>query len=233
MATTAITTRAKTDWLSGAFSCLTPVTTTATSGNATFTLTSLASTAGIAVGMAITGTNITAGAVVASVDSATQITMSKASGASPGANSTTFTSDKFNILLIKVAPTGTYDGTLVNVGTPGAGAPSTTNVGTDEVTGTGYTSGGLALTNVSPVNTNPTTSAAISFSGTIQWTGATISTVAAVIYNTTARLGAAAAPLNNHTASVHDFGGTQTVTAGTLTLTMPTQDGTTGIIRAT
>src|SRR5437868_6120570 len=55
----------------------------------------------------------------------------------------------FKMLLIKVSPSGTYDKTLTNVGTPGSGAPSTSNVGTDEVTGTGYTSGGVTLTGVS------------------------------------------------------------------------------------
>jgi hypothetical protein len=33
------------------------------------------------------------------------------------------------------------------------------------------------------------------------------------------------------TISVHDFGGTQTVTSGTLTLTMPTADQTNGLLR--
>lgn len=230
MPTTAISVQAKTDWLSGGFCCLTSqigVSCAGTTGQ--FTLTSMATTAGLAVGMAATGTNIAAGAVIASVDSATQVTLSKAHTGTVA--SASFTADAFKVLLIKAGAAGTYDGTLKNVGTPGSGSPTSTNVGTDEVSGTGYTSGGLALTNLSPVNTNPASSAAISFSGTIQLTGATISAIAGVIYNTTVRLGAAAAPLNNHVASVHDFGGTQSVTSGTFTLTMPTQDGTTGIIR--
>src|SRR5215475_9804777 len=104
---TTICTSFKSEILSAGHCLVATVTTNATSGNATFTLTSLASTAGIIVGMAITGTNITAGAVVASVDSATQVTMSKASGASPGTNSTTFTADVIKLAL--VAPTGSGD----------------------------------------------------------------------------------------------------------------------------
>src|SRR5260370_8973339 len=57
----------------------------------------------------------------------------------------------YKILLIKVTPTGVYDNTLANVGTPGTGTPSVTNVGTDEAAATGYTSGGNTLpTNVPP-----------------------------------------------------------------------------------
>jgi hypothetical protein len=240
-ATTAIATTFKSELLEAAHNFLITLalgSTTGTSGQFTLAVTSVA---GIAVGMPVSGTNIATGAIVASIDSQTQVTLSKAhTGAVSG--TITFTGDAFKLLLIKSAsPAGAYDGTLKNVGTPGTGSPSTTNVGTDEASGTGYTTGGLALTNVSPVATNPTTSAAISFSNTIQWTGATLSVVAAVIYNTTVRLGAAANGITanasgsaiNRVASVHDFGGTQSVTAGTLTLTVPTQDGTTGLIRLT
>lgn len=241
MGTTAVATTLKSELLQSAHNFLITLAlsgTTGTSGQFTLTVSSVA---GIAVGMAASGTNVAAGAIVASIDSQTQVTVSKAH---TGAVSTTvtFTGDSFKLLLIKSAsPAGTYDGTLKNVGTPGTGSPSVTNVGTDEASGTGYTTGGLALTNVSPVSTNPTTSAAISFSNTIQWTGATLSVVDAVIYNTTVRLGAAANGITanasgsaiNRVASVHDFGGTQSVTAGTLTLTVPTQDGTTGLIRIT
>lgn len=231
---TAIQTSAKTELLEAGHNFLVTTTQTASGVSAAFTLTGMASTAGIAVGMAVTGTNVAAGAVVASVDSATQVTVSKAHTGTITAATITFTADVFKLLLLKSGLAGTHyaDGALTNVGTPGSGSPSGSNVGTDEVAASGsYASGGIALTNVSPVNTNPATSAAISFSGTIQWTAATLSMVAAVIYNTTARLGAAATPLNNRAISIHDFGGTVSVTAGTLTLTVPTQDGTTGLIR--
>ncbi len=234
MSTTALATSFKSEILQAGHNFQTTVTRNATSGNGTTTLTGLASTAGLAVGMAIAGTNITGGSVIASIDSASQVTMSKASGGSPGTNSTTFTGDVFKLLLVKSGSARSYDGTQTNIGTPGSGTPSASNVGTDEVAASGsYVSGGIALTNVGPVSTNPTTSAAVSFSGSIQWTGATLSVSAAIIYNTSQRLGDAATPLNNRAVSVHDFGGTQSVTSGTLTLTPPTQDGTTGLIRIT
>jgi hypothetical protein len=73
--------------------------------------------------------------------------------------------------------------------------------------------------------------ATASFSPNPSWTSATISTTAGVIYNSSTRLGAAATPLNGRSVSVHDFGGTQTVTGGTLTLVMPTNNGTNAILR--
>lgn len=197
-----------------------------------FALTGGSSTAGIAVGMAVTGTNIAAGAVVASVDSQSQVTLSKPHTGTITAQSITFTADTFKILLIKVGPGGTYDHTLVNVGTPGSGSASTTNVGTDEVTGAGYTSGGFALSNVAPALSS--TTATTSFSVNPNWTSATISTIAAVISNSSAARngGAATANIGNRAISVHDFGGTQTVTAGTLTLVMPTNNSSSAILRA-
>lgn len=240
MATTAICTTLKAEVLQAVHNFLATTTQTASGVSAAFTLTGMASTANIAVGMAATGTNVAAGAVVSSIDSATQVTLSKAHTGTITTLTITFTADAFKLLLIKSSPVRTFDGTQTNVGTPGTAAASATNVGTDEASGTGYTTGGLALTNVTPVSTNPTTSAAASFSGTIQWTGATISTVAAVIYNNSVRQGSANGITANasgsaigRSVSVHDFGGTQSVTAGTLTLTVPTQDGTTGLIRIT
>lgn len=197
-----------------------------------FLITALASTAGISVGMAVTGTNVAAGSVVASVDSATQVTLSKATTGS-ATNTMTFTADQFNILLIKTTPTHTFDHTQTNVGTPGASAPTTANVGTDEVAnGSGYTSGGFALTNVGPsLPGSPSTTATISFSPNPSWTSATFSTTAAIIYNTSTRQGAAATPLGGRSVAVYDFGGTQQVSNGTLTLVMPTNDGSNSILR--
>jgi hypothetical protein len=135
--------------------------------------------------------------------------------------------------LIKVSPSGTYDATLSNAGTPNSssgGTPSTTNIGTDEVAASGsYAAGGVALVNVTPILSSST---AVGTFGNVSITSATISTIAAVIYNTTVRLGQATYALaSNRTVSVHDFGGTQSVTAGTLTLSMPTQNSSVGLLR--
>ena len=224
MATTAFCNSAKVEMPIGAHCFLAPQTAvTATGVSTQFTLTGIASTAALAVGMAVTGTNVASGAVIASVDSGTQVTLSKAhTGAVSSVN---FTADPFKFLLIKVTPSRTFDGTTTNVGTPGSGTPSASNVGTDEVTGTGYTSGGFALTNISPALSG--TAAVWSFSANPSWTSATISATAGIIYNTATRYGGTA----NRAISVHDFGGTQSVTSGTLTVILPTNAAGTAILQ--
>lgn len=229
MATTAVCTSFKAEILETGHCFFVTQAAVSCSANTTASVTTLSSTAGLAVGMSATGTNVPSNNTILAITSATALTLTAAT--TGACSALTFTADVFKLLLIKSSPAHTFDGTTTNIGTPGSGTPTAANIGTDEASGTGYTTGGVTLTNASPVATNPTTSAAVSFTNTIQWTGATLSVTAAVIYNTTTRLGAAATPLNGRTVSVHDFGGTQSVTAGTLTLTVPTQDGTTGLVR--
>lgn len=93
---------------------------------------------------------------------------------------------------------------------------------TGEVTGTGYTAGGVAVTNA----TAPTSSGTTAFwtpSANFQWTGATLSTAfdCVLIYNSTQ---------SNKAVAAYTFG-SQTITAGTLTLTMPTNDAANGLLR--
>lgn len=197
-----------------------------------FIIDALANTTGLSVGMAASGTGVTANSVIASIDSATQVTLSKATTATAAGVSITFTADVFKILLIKASPVRTFDNTQTNVGTPGSSAASVSNVGTDEVTGTGYTPNGVTLGNVSPsLPGGPSTTATVSFSPNPSWTSSTFSTTAAIIYNSSTRLGGAATPLSGRTVAVYDFGGTQTVSNGTLTLVMPTNDGSNAILR--
>jgi hypothetical protein len=92
---------------------------------------------------------------------------------------------------------------------------------TGEVTGTNYAAGGVAV-----VFTAPSTSGTTAFTtpnGSITYTNVTLSTAfdCVLIYNTTQ---------SSKAVSVHTFG-SQTVTAGTFTLTMPTNDASTGLIR--
>jgi hypothetical protein len=101
-------------------------------------------------------------------------------------------------------------------------ASTTAYSSTGEVTGTNYTAGGVTVTNA----TEPT-----STSTTAHWTPS-----ASIVY-TTVTLGTSfdAVLLYNSTQSdkaiaVYTFGA-QTITAGTFTLTMPTNDGTTGLLR--
>jgi len=197
--------------------------------NGAFTITGLASTANVSVGMAAGGTNVAAGAIVASVDSASQVTVSKAHTGTVTSGTISFTADVFKALLIKTSPSRTFDGTQTNVGTPGTGTPSATNVGTDETSGTGYTSGGVTLGNITPALSS--TTATTQFTPDPSWTTATFSATAMVVYNNSTRLGAAATPLNGRTVGVYDFGGTQTVTAGTFTVLQPVNAAGTALIQ--
>lgn len=237
MATTAFCNSCKVELLQGGHSLFATQSSLAGAGAAAaFTVTGLATTAGLSVGMAFTATNSTAGAVIASIDSATQVTVSKAHAGIITSGTIAFTADVLKMLLIKVTPATTFAGTQTNVGTPGTAASSVTNVGTDEASGTGYTTGGTTLTNVTPTLTG--TTAITNFSPNPNWTTATFSATACIIYNTTVRLGHAngitpnaSGSAINRAISVHDFGGTQTVTSGTFTVVMPTADASNAILR--
>jgi hypothetical protein len=104
-------------------------------------------------------------------------------------------------------------------------ASTTAYTASGEVSGTGYSAGGVDLTG-SPDWVAPTSSSTTAYStptASIVFTTVTLSTAfdAVLIYNSTQ---------SNKAVSVHTFG-SQTITAGTLTLTMPTNDSSTGLIR--
>lgn len=118
---------------------------------------------------------------------------------------TTTTGDVFKVALIKVGPAGTY----------GAASTNYSNItgNSDEVTGTGYSAGGFAFTaaqNITPAASG--TAAIWSWSVNPSWTTATFSTTGCMFYNT-----------SNANAAVYvgDFGGTQSVSAGTFTIVLP------------
>jgi len=93
---------------------------------------------------------------------------------------------------------------------------------TNEVTGTNYTAGGVTVTfGTAPSSTS--TTAFITPSASIVYTNVTLATAfnAVLIYNSTQ---------SNKAVSVHTFG-SQTITAGTFTLTMPTNDSTNALLR--
>lgn len=100
-----------------------------------------------------------------------------------------------------------------------------------EVSGTGYTAGGVAITNATPPTaTNSSATAGVAFwtpSASITYTSVTLSTAfdAVMIYNFT-QGSAGAYPA----VSIHTFG-SQTITAGTFTLTMPSNTTSTALIR--
>jgi hypothetical protein len=105
---------------------------------------------------------------------------------------------------------------------------STTAYGTSgEVTGTGYSAGGITVTNgTSPTSTNSSATAGVGYwtpSASLTYTGVTLTTAfnAVLIYNSSA---------SNKAVSVHTFGD-QTITAGTFTLTMPANATSTALLR--
>jgi len=101
-------------------------------------------------------------------------------------------------------------------------ATTTAYSATGEVTGTNYTAGGATVTfGTAPSSTS--TTAFVTPSASISFSNVTLSTAfdAVLIYNSSQ---------SNKAVSVHTFG-SQTVTAGTFTLTMPTNDSSTGLIR--
>ena len=102
------------------------------------------------------------------------------------------------------------------------GAGDTVYNTTGEVSGTNYTAGGVAVTNATEP-TNTSTTAHWTPSGSIAYTTVTLATAfdAVLLYNSTQ---------GDKAIAVFVFG-SQTITAGTFTLTMPTNDGTTGLIR--
>jgi hypothetical protein len=129
----------------------------------------------------------------------------------------------FGASVIRGATTkDTYKGALYLV-SASRGAADTVYNTTGEVTGTNYTAGGVAVT----TGTAPTldgTTAIFTPSASLVYTTVTLSTAfdAVLIYNDTSA--------SKLAVSVHTFG-SQTVTAGTFTLTMPANAAATALIR--
>ena len=99
---------------------------------------------------------------------------------------------------------------------------NTAYTATGEVSGTGYSAGGISCTNANSAGLTSTT-AYWTPSASLVYTTVTLSTAfdAVMIYSTTD---------TNRNIGVFTFG-SQTITSGTLTLTMPTNDATTGLVR--
>lgn len=99
-------------------------------------------------------------------------------------------------------------------------ATTTAYTATNEVTGTGYTAGGLALTNVTPTTSGTT---AFTDFADATWTTATITARGAMIYNDTAA--------GDPSVVILDFGSDKTSTAGDFTIVFPAANSSTAIIR--
>jgi hypothetical protein len=119
-------------------------------------------------------------------------------------------------------------------GTYGVASVNYTDIvgNSDESSGTGYSAGGTSLTNVSPTTSG--TTAYITFSPNPSWTSASFSAAGCMIYNSSARDGGTSGTNSTgggRACSVHDFGGTQTVSSGTFTVLMPVAASSTAILR--
>ena len=106
-------------------------------------------------------------------------------------------------------------------------ASATAYTATGEVSGSGYSAGGVTVTNATaPTSTNTSATAGVAFftpSASITYTSVTLTTAfdAVLIYNSTQ---------SNKAVAVYTFG-SQTITAGTFTLTMPSNTTTTALLR--
>ena len=106
-------------------------------------------------------------------------------------------------------------------------AATTAYSATNEVSGTGYTAGGITVTNANaPTSTNSSATAGVGYwtpSASLVYSTVTLTTAfdTVLIYNSSQ---------SNAAVSVHTFG-SQTITAGTFTLTMPSNTTTTALLR--
>lgn len=120
-------------------------------------------------------------------------------------NFTTSTGDTFKLALY------TSSATL--------GASTTAYSTTNEVSGTGYTAGGAALTNVTPTTSGTT---ALTDFADLTFSSATITANGALIYND---------DQSDKAVIVLAFGGDKTSTNGDFTIQFPTADASNAIIR--
>lgn len=120
------------------------------------------------------------------------------------------------------APTTDTIKAALYVATGSLGAGTTAYSATSEVSGTNYTAGGVTVTNATAPSTSGTTGIWTP-SASIVYTNVTLTTSfdTVLIYNSTQ---------SNRAIGVYTFGA-QTITAGTFTLTMPTNDATHALIQ--
>ena len=99
-------------------------------------------------------------------------------------------------------------------------AATTAYTSSNEASGTNYSAGGSALTNI-----NPTTSGTTAFTdfSDLTFSNATVTARGALIYNDTAS--------GDPSVVVLDFGADKTSTAGDFTIVFPTADASNAIIR--
>ena len=133
----------------------------------------------------------------------------------------------FGVSPIRAATTAdTFKGALY-LASATYNASTTAYSATGEVTGTNYTAGGVTVTNATPpASTNTSATAGTAYwtpSASLTYTNVTLTTAfdSVLIYNSTQ---------SNKAVGVYTFG-SQTITAGTFTLTMPSNTTAAALIR--
>lgn len=129
----------------------------------------------------------------------------------------------FGTTVVRAATTKDTFKAALYLTTANIGAATTAYSSTGEVTGAGYTAGGNTITTATAPATSGTT-AFFTPSASIVFSNVTLSTAfdAVLIYNDSAS--------GKNAVSVHTFGA-QTITAGTFTLSMPSNDSSNALIR--
>lgn len=117
----------------------------------------------------------------------------------------------FKLALIKPAAAGTYGAASTNY--------SDITGNSDEASGSGYSSGGAALTSVDPTTSGTT---AYGDFNDLTFSTVTLSAIGSMIYNSTN---------GNRAVILNDFGATYTATAGDFTIVFPAPAAATAIIR--
>lgn len=106
-------------------------------------------------------------------------------------------------------------------------ANTTAYTATNEVSGTGYTAGGMALTNVNPALVDlvnlPGRKRAVADFGDVVWAGATFTARGALIYNSS--------QAGNPAVQVLDFGFDRVLVSQTLTVTIPAATAEAALVR--
>jgi len=133
----------------------------------------------------------------------------------------------FGVAPIRAATTAdTFKGALY-LASATYNAATTAYSATGEVSGTNYTAGGVTVTNATaPASTNTSATAGVAYwtpSASLTYTTVTLTTAfdTVLIYNSTQ---------SNKAVGVYTFG-SQTITAGTFTLTMPTNSTSAALVR--
>ena len=182
--------------------------------NGAYVTNSISSLSGIVVGMTASGAGIQNGTTVAAMN-ATTVTFSLPVTAPLVAQTVTMTGDQFYLALFAGTTVGGY----------GANTTNYSQMGSDEVTGSGYTAGGVLVTDVTPTLSGNT--AMVTFGSNPSWGVSTFTYSAALLYNATARIGG----VSGRSVAVFDFGGSHVVTGSPLTLILPAVTSTTALIR--